>query len=118
MKYIIAVIALTFACANAYADLKIYDACWTEVTTREDGTTATGQVTYALYGGNLGGPFSELFNGSTLCDKGEIELNGAGEFYTIVCEDGGCGKQSEHMVAECGTSVIGSTTLNITLTCK
>lgn len=118
MKYLLTVLLL-FVSSYSLAAVKMFDAKWTEVTEREGGTAVVGEVTYDLYGGNLGGPFSKLLSTSDLSAAGEIDLDdGAGEFYMIVCEDGRCGKQSDHKIAECETSVIGTTTLGINLNCN
>jgi len=118
MRYIIAVLLLILT-SPTYAKTYQCHASLSAVTLRSDNTAATGIISYKLYGGDIGGPFVEIASTELLDFDCEVELSGlAGEFYAIACEDGQCGKQSPHVVAQCGRAIIGITSLTINLECN
>ena len=122
MKYLIilgvSLIAILLVKA-VYAEEVDFEYSLTEVTTREDGKTATGAITYKVFGGNPGGPYTELLESSELTGAGKVELvEKKAEFYATACEDGACGAPSGIVPVECLISVIGGTSLTINLTCN
>jgi len=89
------------------------------VTTRVDGSTVSGVVTYQIFGGNPGGALIQIVDTDLLVFSGTVTVTGnAAEFYAVACEDGECGLPSSSVLVQCNRAAMSTTNLTINLECK